>query len=180
MGFTRIRFTSAAVVLAAVYYYLLVFLVGWTSGHERPGWWLGLFTTRHFAVIAWLITLHIRRSFVGGSSYCGRHSGHCAQRGCSIELNRRRTRDCCGCGSYVQLRYLASNLGQSSYVFHNRPNQDHCRCSCCRLGSSRRVLSQSVRAIAGRVFGGPRRESMIWIKQLRLSASQPRGAQPHC
>jgi hypothetical protein len=58
MGFTRIRFTSAAVVLAAVYYYLLVFLVGWTSGHERPGWWLGLFTTRHFAVIAWLITLH--------------------------------------------------------------------------------------------------------------------------
>jgi hypothetical protein len=54
----RIRFTLAAVVLAAVYYYLLVFLVGWTSVHERPGWWLGVFPTRHLAVITWLITLH--------------------------------------------------------------------------------------------------------------------------
>jgi hypothetical protein len=54
----RIRFTLAAVVLAAVYYYLLVFLVGWTSVHERPGWWLGVFPTRHLAVIAWLVTLH--------------------------------------------------------------------------------------------------------------------------
>ena len=54
----RIRFTLAAVVLAAVYYYLLVFLVGWTSVHERPGWWLRLFPTRHLAVIAWLATLH--------------------------------------------------------------------------------------------------------------------------
>jgi hypothetical protein len=54
----RIRFTLAAVVLAAVYYYLLLFLVGWTSVHARPGWWLGLFPTRHLAVIAWLVTLH--------------------------------------------------------------------------------------------------------------------------
>ncbi len=54
----RIRFTLATVVLAAVYYYLLVFLVGWTSVHERPGWWLGLFATRHLAAIAWLVTLH--------------------------------------------------------------------------------------------------------------------------
>jgi hypothetical protein len=54
----RIRFTLAAVVLAAVYYYLLVFLVGWTSVHERPGWWLGVFPTRHLAVIAWLVILH--------------------------------------------------------------------------------------------------------------------------
>jgi hypothetical protein len=54
----RIRFTLAAVVLAAVYYYLLVFLVGWTSVHVRPEWWLGLFPTRYVAVIAWLVTLH--------------------------------------------------------------------------------------------------------------------------
>ena len=31
----------------------------------------------------------------------------------------------------------------------------------------------------GGVFGGPRRGSMIWIKQLRLTATQPRVAQPH-
>jgi hypothetical protein len=54
----RIRFTLATVVLAAVHYYSLVFLVGWTSVHERPAWWLGLFPTRHLAVIAWLVTLH--------------------------------------------------------------------------------------------------------------------------
>jgi hypothetical protein len=54
----RIRFFLAAVVLAAVYYYSLVFLVGWTSVHERPGWWLGVFPTRHFAVVAWLVALH--------------------------------------------------------------------------------------------------------------------------
>lgn len=54
----RIRFTLAAVVLAAVYYYLLVFLVGWTSVHERPVWWLGLFPTRYLGAIAWLVTLH--------------------------------------------------------------------------------------------------------------------------
>jgi hypothetical protein len=54
----RIRFALAAGVLAAVYYYLLVYLVGWTSAHERPGWWLGVFPTRHSAVIAWLVALH--------------------------------------------------------------------------------------------------------------------------
>lgn len=55
---SRIRFGVAAVVLAAVYYYLLVFLVGWTSMHERPGWWVGVFPTRHLAVITWLVALH--------------------------------------------------------------------------------------------------------------------------
>jgi hypothetical protein len=54
----RIRFTLTSVVLAAVYYYLLVFLIGWISVHERPGWWLGVFPTRRFAVIAWLVALH--------------------------------------------------------------------------------------------------------------------------
>jgi hypothetical protein len=54
----RIRFILAAVVLAAVYYHLLVFLVGWTSVHVLPPWWLGLFPTRHVAVTAWLVTLH--------------------------------------------------------------------------------------------------------------------------
>ncbi len=35
-----------------------------------------------------------------------------------------------------------------------------------------------VRAIAGHIFDEPRRESMIWIKQLRLSSTQTRVAQP--
>ena len=32
----------------------------------------------------------------------------------------------------------------------------------------------------GRVFDGPRRESMIQLNQLRWSSAQPRVAQPHC
>lgn len=54
----RIRFVLAAVVLGIVYYYLLVFLVGWISTHERPGWWLGVFPTRRIGVLGWLIALH--------------------------------------------------------------------------------------------------------------------------
>jgi hypothetical protein len=38
---------------------------------------------------------------------------------------------------------------------------------------------QSVRAIAGRVFGEPRRGLMIWINQLRLKTTKPRVAQPY-
>ena len=42
--------------------------------------------------------------------------------------------------------------------------------ACCRL--------TTIRAIAGRVFGEPGRESMIGINQLRWSAAKPRVAQP--
>jgi len=31
----------------------------------------------------------------------------------------------------------------------------------------------------GRVFGEPRRESMIWINQFRFAPAQPRVAQPY-
>jgi hypothetical protein len=54
----RIRFALAAVILAAVYFYLLVYLIGWMSAHERPSWWLGTFPSRHAAAIAWLVALH--------------------------------------------------------------------------------------------------------------------------
>ncbi len=54
----RIRFALTAAVLAAAYFYLLVYLVGWMSVHQRPGWWLGAFPTRYVAAITWLIVLH--------------------------------------------------------------------------------------------------------------------------
>ena len=41
-----------------------------------------------------------------------------------------------------------------------------------------REFSQSVRSIAGRVFGQPRSRSMIGIKCLRLTLVKPRVAQP--
>ena len=54
----RIRFALTAAALAAAYFYLLVYLVGWISVHQRPGWWLGAFPTRYEAVITWLVVLH--------------------------------------------------------------------------------------------------------------------------
>ena len=54
----RIRFALIAGVLSVLYFYLLVYLIGLTSAHERPGWWAGLFPSRRVAAITWLITLH--------------------------------------------------------------------------------------------------------------------------
>jgi hypothetical protein len=54
----RIRFALAAAMLAVVYYYLLVYLVGWMSAQQRPGWWLDIFPTRRVGILGWLIALH--------------------------------------------------------------------------------------------------------------------------
>jgi hypothetical protein len=54
----RIRFVISAVVLATVYYYLLVYLIGWVNTYQRPVWWLGVFPSRRVAAIAWLVTIH--------------------------------------------------------------------------------------------------------------------------
>jgi hypothetical protein len=54
----RIRFALAAVILGIMYYYLLVYLVGWMSTHERPGWWVGMFPTRRIGALGWLVLLH--------------------------------------------------------------------------------------------------------------------------
>jgi len=54
----RIRFGLTAAVLALAYFHLLVYLVGWMSAHQRPGWWLGVFPTRQSAVVTWLVVLH--------------------------------------------------------------------------------------------------------------------------
>jgi hypothetical protein len=55
---SRIRFALTAAILAAAYFYLLGYLVGWMSVHQRPGWWLGAFPSRYIAAITWLVVLH--------------------------------------------------------------------------------------------------------------------------
>jgi hypothetical protein len=54
----RIRFVFAAGVLAAVYYYLLLYIVGWGMALHWPGWWFGAFPNRHIAGVTWLVTIH--------------------------------------------------------------------------------------------------------------------------
>jgi hypothetical protein len=51
----RIRFALTAMILGIVYYYLLVYLVGWMSTHERPGWWIGMLAALPIAVAAVII-----------------------------------------------------------------------------------------------------------------------------
>jgi hypothetical protein len=54
----RLRLVLAAPVLAALYFYLLVLLIGWTSAQHWPSWWFGVFPSRHFAAITWMVVLH--------------------------------------------------------------------------------------------------------------------------
>ncbi len=52
------RFALAALILGAAYYYWLIYLLGWLNSHERPAWWVGLFSTRLIGALGWLIALH--------------------------------------------------------------------------------------------------------------------------
>jgi hypothetical protein len=54
----RLRLVLAAPVLGVLYFYLLVFLIGWTSAQHWPPWWFGVFPSRHFAAVAWIIGSH--------------------------------------------------------------------------------------------------------------------------
>ena|SRR5258708_7886129 len=54
----RFRLVLAAPVLAAINYYLLIFLIGWTSASPWPSWWIGTFPNRHMAVLIWIIGSH--------------------------------------------------------------------------------------------------------------------------
>jgi hypothetical protein len=54
----RIRLGLAAAVLAVVYYYLLIYLIGWSSLLQWPAWWFRAFPTRHIAVVIWLVSVH--------------------------------------------------------------------------------------------------------------------------
>lgn len=54
----RLRLVLAAPVLAAIYYYLLIFLIGWTSASPWPSWWFGIFPNRHMAVVTWMVGSH--------------------------------------------------------------------------------------------------------------------------
>lgn len=54
----RLRLVLAAPILAALYFYLLFFLIGWTSAQHWPSWWFGVFPSRHIAAVAWMVILH--------------------------------------------------------------------------------------------------------------------------
>ncbi len=54
----RLRLILAAPVLGAVYYYLLIFLIGLTSATPWPSWWIGTLPNRHVAALIWIIGRH--------------------------------------------------------------------------------------------------------------------------
>jgi hypothetical protein len=54
----RFRFVLTALLLAVIYYYSLVYLVGWMNAQQRPGWWLSVFPTRKIAALGWVIGVH--------------------------------------------------------------------------------------------------------------------------
>ncbi len=54
----RIRFSLGALVLAAGYFYLLIYIIGWMSAHHWPSWWFDAFPSRHVGAVAWLVTLN--------------------------------------------------------------------------------------------------------------------------
>ena len=54
----RLCLALAAPVLGAAYYYLLIFLIGWTSASPWPSWWIGALPNRHIAALIWVIGSH--------------------------------------------------------------------------------------------------------------------------
>ena len=54
----RLRLILAAPVLGAMYYYLLIFLIGFTSATPWPSWWIGALPNRHVAALIWIIGTH--------------------------------------------------------------------------------------------------------------------------
>jgi hypothetical protein len=54
----RFRLVLTAPALGAIYYYLLLFLIGWTSAGAWPSWWIGSFPNRHIAALIWIIGTH--------------------------------------------------------------------------------------------------------------------------
>jgi hypothetical protein len=54
----RLRLILAAPTLGAVYYYLLIFMIGLTSATPWPSWWTGTLPNRHVAALIWIIGSH--------------------------------------------------------------------------------------------------------------------------
>src|ERR1700722_4459200 len=54
----RLRLILAAPVLGAVYYYLLIFLIGLTAATPWPSGWIGTLPNRHVAALIWIIGSH--------------------------------------------------------------------------------------------------------------------------
>ncbi len=41
-----------------LYFYLLIFLIGWTSTKLWPSWWFGISSSRRIAALTWMVGLH--------------------------------------------------------------------------------------------------------------------------
>jgi len=54
----RVRFAVVAVLLSVVYYYLLIYIVGWMSAQRLPGWWFRAFPSSHVGLRIWLVAEH--------------------------------------------------------------------------------------------------------------------------
>jgi len=54
----RLRLVLAAPLLAALYFFFLIFVIGWTSATSWPPWWLAVFPSRHIGAVTWMIGLH--------------------------------------------------------------------------------------------------------------------------
>ena len=55
---TSVRFMVAVPLLGAAYYYLLLYVVGYSAAMPRPLWWVPAFPTRHLVAIIWLVLVH--------------------------------------------------------------------------------------------------------------------------
>jgi hypothetical protein len=54
----QVRLVLAALVLGGIYYYLLIFLISWTSTRLWPSWWFGIFPNRRVAAVIWIVGWH--------------------------------------------------------------------------------------------------------------------------
>jgi F0F1-type ATP synthase membrane subunit c/vacuolar-type H+-ATPase subunit K len=54
----RVRFAVVAVLLSVVYYYLLIYIVGWMSAQRLPGWWIKAFPSSNVGLRIWAVAEH--------------------------------------------------------------------------------------------------------------------------
>jgi hypothetical protein len=115
----RLRLGFAAPVLAALYFYLLVFLISGTSAKQWPSWWFGIFPTRHITAVTWMVLLHTIAVFSAALPRRRRGSGHRARKSRIARGNRGRSGDYPGGITVTERRYLAGCLEGLSDFFHH-------------------------------------------------------------
>jgi hypothetical protein len=134
----RIRLALAAAVLAVVYYYLLIYLIGWSSLLQRPAWWFRASPTHRCRYLAGECAYAC--GFIWGFSCRISIRGHCAKQSSAARRHCGRSRDSSGDIPVAEPNNLAPDLEQSSCVFHNGPDQTSCCRAFSRMGQLRGVL----------------------------------------